>query len=144
MKKVLFLMITLFIAAMSFAQGQLPDKSASAKANLKTFASQKSNATATASAVRATRDRVNIFEEGFELSGPGWTISDQDGDGDNWGIMTDAADYAHTGSSLMISASYDGENEVALTPNNWLISPAIDLRTQKSRFLGKRIGQCLS
>ncbi len=122
-------MIALFIAAMSFAQGQLPYKSASAKANLKTFASQKSNATATASAVRATRDRVNILEEGFELSTSGWTVSDQDGDGYNWVIWTNE-EVAHTGSSSMASASYDNDNDAALTPNNWLISPAIDLRAQ--------------
>jgi len=125
-------MIALFIAAMGFAQGKLPYKTAfpSAKPYVKTFTSQKSNATATASAVRATRDHVNIFEEGFEFSGTdlenGWTSYDQDGDSYNWQVWTNKV---HTGSGAMASASYDNEAG-ALTPNNWLISPAIDLTSQ--------------
>ncbi|MBR3798914.1 MAG: choice-of-anchor J domain-containing protein [Bacteroidales bacterium] len=135
MKKFTFLMIALFIAAMGFAQGQMAYKSASAKPYVKTFASQKSNVKATASAVRATRDRVNIFEEGFEFSSDalenGWTSVDQDGDGNNWFVYGNAAvgsTVTHGGEYAIASASWAGGS--ALTPNNWLISPAIDLTTQ--------------
>jgi hypothetical protein len=128
-------MIAMFIAAMGFAQGQMAYKSASAKPYVKTFASQKSNVKATANAVRATRDRVNIFEEGFEFSSNalenGWTSVDQDGDGNNWfvyGNESVGSTVSHGGEYAIASASWASGS--ALTPNNWLISPAIDLTTQ--------------
>ena len=52
-----------------------------------------------------------------------WTFVDIDGDGGNWFT---AEGYAHTGSMSAFSASYDN-NVGPLTPNNWLISPAINL-----------------
>ena len=137
MKKFTFLMIALFIAAMGFAQGQMAYKSASAKPYVKSFALQKSNAKATANAVRATRDRVNIFEEGFEFSSNalenGWTSVDQDGDGNNWFVYGNEAVgdvVSHSGEYAIASASWSSTTYAALTPNNWLISPAIDLTTQ--------------
>jgi len=136
MKKFTFLMIALFIAAMGFAQGQMAYKSASAKPYMKSFVSQKSNAKATASTVRATRDHVNIFEEGFEFSSDalenGWTSVDQDGDGNNWFVYGNAAvgsTVTHGGEYAIASASW-ASGSGALTPNNWLISPAIDLSAQ--------------
>ena len=132
MKKFTFLMIALFIAAMGFAQGQAFYKSASpsAKPYLKNFASStKVETKAPATSVRATRDNTVVFSEGFEFSGTalenGWTSSDEDGDGNNWALMQ----FPHSGSYSITSASYDN-NSGPLTPNNWLISPAIDLTAQ--------------
>ena len=71
------------------------------------------------------------FFEGFE-SGTlptGWKAYDVDADGFNWtntaslyGIFA-----AHTGSYCMASASYDNDTYSALTPNNWLVTPAIQI-----------------
>jgi len=51
----------------------------------------------------------------------GWQAIDNDGDGFNWyfGIRQ--------GVPSMRSQSYDGANDAALTPDNWLILPEIDL-----------------
>jgi len=57
---------------------------------------------------------------------PGWIFYDQDGDGNNWGDqnqITDTSGGAVTPPSL-ISRSWQG---VPLTPDNWAVSPAIDL-----------------
>ena len=51
-----------------------------------------------------------------------WTLIDADGDGHNWGMIN-----SDNGSALT-SASYDNEAGV-LFPNNWIVSPAIDLST---------------
>ncbi len=69
------------------------------------------------------------WNEGFENGIDCWTIVDQDGDGYEWyeASITDANAGSlsnHGGTYMMTSASY---NDVALTPNNWLISPALDL-----------------
>lgn len=52
-----------------------------------------------------------------------WTVYDNDGDGDNWFL---SEGYSHMGSTSAFSASYD-PNYGPLTPDNWLISPAISL-----------------
>lgn len=67
-----------------------------------------------------------FLSEGFESGNlpAGWTIIDSDGDGSNWYPISNYPDYAHTGSGLITSASYAS---VPLTPDNWLITPAINL-----------------
>ncbi|GHT75108.1 hypothetical protein AGMMS50262_09480 [Bacteroidia bacterium] len=67
--------------------------------------------------------QTTIFSQDFESSVAGWLVNDADGDANNWGIYTGAA-YAHSGSRFAMSYSYNGS---ALTPDNWLISPAITL-----------------
>jgi len=68
------------------------------------------------------------FFEDFEAgtTPTGWVVYDVDGDGfkwDNSAVEFDIFD-AHTGLYCMTSASY--RNDVgALTPNNWLVTPAI-------------------
>ena len=52
-----------------------------------------------------------------------WTVYDNDGDGNNWFL---SEGYSHMGSTSAFSASYD-PNYGPLTPDNWLISPAISL-----------------
>ena len=66
------------------------------------------------------------FENGFE----GWTSIDADGDGFNWMLgsvlMTGYIINAHNGEDMVCSQSYDND-EGALTPDNYLVSPQIQL-----------------
>ena len=68
------------------------------------------------------------WNEGFENGIDCWTLVDADGDGEEWYQANvtggDASLGNHGGSYIMTSASY---NSGVLTPNNWLISPALDL-----------------
>ena len=61
------------------------------------------------------------FEDDAQLDG--WMIYDYDGDGDNWYYNT-SCDLAHSGSCVLASDSYYWG---ALTPDNWLISPEVNL-----------------
>ena len=71
-----------------------------------------------------------VFSDDFEGDISGWTLVDADGDGFNWvqhintgsGNMT-----AHSGDGTMNSASYDNDSNMALNPDNWLISPQVPL-----------------
>ncbi len=66
----------------------------------------------------------DTFFEGFEAGIPDtWTIVDNDGDGYNW-MLGQAPSYAtHTGDGCAVSESWSNPN--ALTPDNWLITPAV-------------------
>ena len=70
-----------------------------------------------------------IIQEGFDNATvpTGWTAIDADGDGHNWGEAGDLYQgfAGHTGLGIS-SASYIS-NVGALTPDNWLITPAISL-----------------
>lgn len=56
------------------------------------------------------------FSDDFnDLNTAGWTLSDQDGDGNNWFVDANGA---------LKSFSWNG---TAYNPNNWIISPAISL-----------------
>ena len=62
----------------------------------------------------------------FETGMQGWTTIDADGDGQSWDLGSTAmgSGYGHNGSSdLVLSKSYDN-NIGALTPDNYLVSPA--------------------
>jgi hypothetical protein len=68
------------------------------------------------------------FTEGFEgtMFPPfGWTVIDNDGDGRNW-FRYDIALNIQSGNAAAGSASWDGRG---LTPDNWLITPSIQLPT---------------
>ena len=72
-----------------------------------------------------------FLSEGFEGGSlpTGWTVIDADNDGNNWehSSATLGAGYGHNGSDYcMLSKSYDN-NTGALTPDNWLITPALTL-----------------
>ena len=62
--------------------------------------------------------------EGYEC----WKFIDADGDGANWFLYAnDEASYGHNNShGLAMSASYDN-NYGALTPDNWMVLPAMSL-----------------
>lgn len=65
---------------------------------------------------------LQVFYEDFEDI-TGWTVSDEDGDGDDWGLFDDSA---RGQGQVATSASWNNVDG-ALTPDNWLISPAISL-----------------
>ena len=59
-----------------------------------------------------------------ELTG-GWTSKDADGDGNDWYHLYGVSGlHAHSGTGHVTSASYNG---AALNPDNWLISPEVEL-----------------
>ena len=67
---------------------------------------------------------IESFEDGISC----WTIIDADGDGYTWdaSFLYGTEGAAHSGDGMIASASYI--NSVgALTPDNWLITPAINL-----------------
>lgn len=67
---------------------------------------------------------VSEFTEDFENGDGGFTAIDADGDGYNWNIMNNANTKPHSGIANFTSASYQGG---ALTPDNWLVTPAATL-----------------
>ena len=80
-------------------------------------------------------DDVLFFEDFEDLKGSslpeGWTTIDNDGDGNNWFLFTpsDINDIKGVptvmGKSCVTSESYD---KSALTPDNWLITPLLNLQ----------------
>ncbi|MBQ2634327.1 MAG: S8 family serine peptidase [Oscillospiraceae bacterium] len=70
-----------------------------------------------------------VWSEGFETDPAenGWTFVDSDGDGYNWIWNTSEAIGVYEGSGCIYSQSYDKSSSSALEPDNWAISPAIDL-----------------
>ncbi|MBR5102802.1 MAG: choice-of-anchor J domain-containing protein, partial [Muribaculaceae bacterium] len=69
------------------------------------------------------------FSESFENGFTGWTLIDNDGDGNNWTQFnpenfTSGAFEAHDGDYGAMSRSWMSN---PLTPDNWLISPQVDL-----------------
>lgn len=67
------------------------------------------------------------YTQSFETADlGGWTATDADADSYNWTRVTYTDAVGHDGTYFMISQSYDN-NIGVLTPDNWLISPAIAL-----------------
>ena len=64
----------------------------------------------------------------FEDGKQGWTTIDNDGDGHNWMVSSrlEGVFNNHSGNVCMTSASYV-DNVGALTPDNWLVSPQIEM-----------------
>ncbi len=62
-----------------------------------------------------------------------WTIYDQDGDGYQWETVALTEPAGIT--PAIASYSYDNLTESALTPNNYIVSPAINLSTATSAIL---------
>ncbi|PLW93071.1 MAG: hypothetical protein C0592_07530, partial [Marinilabiliales bacterium] len=65
---------------------------------------------------------VEDFESGALPTG--WQILDEDGDTYFWEFDNSGTFTAHGGTGVAASASWDG---APLTPDNWLIAPAVDL-----------------
>ena len=73
---------------------------------------------------------TNAITYDFEDGIGDWTTIDADGDGFGWNhhINTGSGNYStHSGDGCMVSASYDSNTQTALTPDNYLVSPQIDL-----------------
>ena len=73
------------------------------------------------------------FHEGFESGIPStWTNIDSDNDGYNWVrasvLLAGETISPHDGTDFVCSQSYD-ENDGDLTPDNWLVTPAITVGT---------------
>ncbi len=122
MKKFYLLISMLFIAAVSFGQYATKVDAKLQKDNTRVI----KQAPTPVYSVKSTM--TTIFEEGFEFTSEdlenGWTSVDNDGDGNDWFVYDYDGTQAHTGTYSMASASWSTS---ALTPENWLISPAIDL-----------------
>ncbi len=65
------------------------------------------------------------YSENFDTSFGNWARADLDGDGYNWMLASASSVNANFGSGTLISYSY--YNNVALTPDNLITSPLIDL-----------------
>jgi hypothetical protein len=74
-------------------------------------------------AVQGTSSKASIFTDDFNGGIGAWTTVDSDGDNNEWAA---SAAQGVGGSGCAQSESWNG---AALTPDNWLISPAIDLST---------------
>ena len=61
------------------------------------------------------------FSEDFESGLNDWVLYDEDGDGNNWAVN----DYNDGQGQVATSASW--QNNVVLNPDNWMVSPLIDL-----------------
>ena len=75
------------------------------------------------------------FFEDFEGDVSAWTLVDSDNDGFNWEqhINTGTGNYStHSGDGCMTSGSYDSDSGSALYPDNWLISPQVELGSSVS------------
>ena len=70
---------------------------------------------------------LSLFEEDFEGGIPAeWTTVDEDKDGFFWEVIGTGIP-SHSGNRSVSSASYDYVNGNVLTPDNWLVTPAITL-----------------
>ncbi len=74
-------------------------------------------------------EMVYVFKEFFEDSSTlgGWSLFDADGDGYNWSY-SNSNSTAHSGSGVLTSASWVS-GVGALTPDNWVFTPAINFTT---------------
>ena len=93
------------------------------------------------SVVTMTKAQSPLFEETFDGGIPStWTAMDIDGDGyrwtdavsllNNWDMIEVLEEYAVGGygnAAVSISYYFDDEDDIPLSPDNWLISPAVTI-----------------
>ena len=138
-KEIMKKVFTIFAAVMMLASVSFAQRTAQRT-------SLKPNATQVAKlmqkheiSTKAAGDTIATFpwEEGFETTPlTGFTFIDADGDGNNWGIVSNTVDHfnTHNGDGVIVSASYDNDNDIALTPDNWMILPAFTLPENADEF----------
>lgn len=71
----------------------------------------------------------NLLTWDFEDGMQGWTTYDYDGDGFSWVhyVMNNYGYKTHSGRGVLFSESYSSDEDCALAPDNWLISPKLEL-----------------
>lgn len=74
-----------------------------------------------------------FFHETFATGGADWIKVDADGDGRNWGLMDVGLDDQYSMASA--SVEYGEDSDLSLSPDNWLISPLIDLTSEEANDL---------
>jgi hypothetical protein len=83
---------------------------------------------------------ASVLAEGFEgetFPPAGWTMLDEDEDGNDWFHYTDEAVgevVAFEGVKCAASASWNSQTELPLTPDNWLITPALTIAADYKLF----------
>lgn len=76
-----------------------------------------------------------IFEDNFASGISAWTLYDEDGDGHNFqGIVYEG------GMSALVSYSYHNETFTPLTPDNYAVTPAIDVSDFTALKLAYEVG----
>lgn len=80
-------------------------------------------------AMTISANAQTLLSEGFENGSlpSGWTTLDVDGDGFIWEMVASPSMSCHGGEGAIASASYDNDGQVALHPDNWLITPQVNL-----------------
>ena len=68
-----------------------------------------------------------------------WTIVDSDGDGNNWSVI----DFDDNEGSVLNSASFINQVGI-LTPDNWIITPAINLASSNAPTPGRIMPSALN
>ena len=129
MRKFYLIIVALFIAGSSFGQMYM------SKQDAKRGVARISKTTTHTNSNLNSNKNINVvfFEDNFDDGDiSDWTTIDNDGDGNDWtdyqyGQSSDlsAQAGAHSIDYSMTSASWEGGT--ALTPDNWLISPSVDL-----------------
>ncbi|MCQ2281982.1 MAG: choice-of-anchor J domain-containing protein [Bacteroidales bacterium] len=144
MKKVICaLMAVLMLSTMSMAQKktinapmtrELATKAAAMKGAKQTMSKMTKKMD-----IPAAKTIISTFPylEDFESGRGDWTVIDNDHDGFTWelGATLGGIWGAHSGDECILSGSFDNDNGVALTPDNWLVSSQIQLPTTATDFV---------
>lgn len=144
MKKVLCaLMAVLMLSTMAMAQKktinapmtrELATKAAAMKGAKQTMSKMTKKMD-----IPAAKTIISTFPylEDFESGRGDWTVIDNDHDGFTWelGATLGGIWGTHSGNECILSGSYDNDNGVALTPDNWLVSSQIQLPTTATDFV---------
>lgn len=79
--------------------------------------------------LRANIETINSFSWDFENGIPsGWTLIDADGDGYNWlSIVGNTGNPGHNNSNGLVTSSSWIQDVGAITPDNYLVSPLVNL-----------------
>jgi hypothetical protein len=141
MKKILTTLVALLLtASFSFAQQYRADVSKVRNAKERSMMKPDRISIQKASNSKATGDTISTFPwtEGFDNGTipSSFTLIDNDNDGFNWSaayLYNQGAGH-NASAGFVSSASYDGNSQSPLYPDNWLILPSFTLPTNASDF----------
>lgn len=79
----------------------------------------------------------SVFSEDFNSgSATGFTVIDNDGDGNKWGLENVASfTDQNIAAQQIIATSYSWDDNVVLTPDNFMVTPAIDLSAHANKMI---------